>query len=110
MAITEIATVAEIPEGRPGNSIFVSVNDLGNGRLAVDLRRWYQDDAEEWKPTSKGISIPTQYLDAVIAGLQEARDRQDVGDAISAPAPARTPGVKKVVTPTKKATTKRARR
>jgi hypothetical protein len=109
MAITEIATVAEVPEGRPGNSIFVSVNDLGNGKLAVDLRRWYQDDAEEWKPTSKGISIPTQYLNDVIDGLIEARDREDVQEAIAAPAAKRTPGVKKVVTPTKKAT-KRTRR
>lgn len=95
MAITEIATIAEIPEGRPGNSIFVSLNDTGNGRMAVDVRRWYVGDDNEWRPTQKGISLPVQYLSTVIDALQTAIDREDVVEAIGSASKPVGPPVKK---------------
>jgi len=41
------------------------------GRRYLDLRIYYQDDAGEWKPTRKGVSLSTDFMpelkEAVIA-------------------------------------------
>ena len=32
------------------------------GRRYLDLRIYYQDDAGEWKPTRKGVSLSTDFM------------------------------------------------
>lgn len=53
----------------------VSVNEF-NGARALDLRRfYYNDDAEMYQPTPKGIRIPLTAAPEVVTALHEARDR-----------------------------------
>jgi hypothetical protein len=107
MTITALADIAEIPAGGAGNSIFVTINDLGNDKVAVDVRRWYVGDDEEWHPTSKGISISTLHLDAIIEALQEARSNDFVAAKIDAPAPTKVKGAVKKVRGVKTPATRR---
>lgn len=76
MAIKELAIIAEI-NTRPDNQIRVVLNDTGNGNLAIDVRRWYVGDDEEWHPTGKGISIPFKHADEVYAAIGEAMVHPD---------------------------------
>lgn len=43
------------------------------GREVVDIRVWFQDDGGQWKPSGKGVQFDENRLEAVIAGLQQAR-------------------------------------
>jgi hypothetical protein len=53
------------------------------GRRYLDLRIYYQDDAGEWKPTRKGVSLSTDFMpelkEAVMA-LEKALE-EEVDDA-----------------------------
>ena len=49
-------------------SIVISENSF-NGREFIDLRVFYED-ADELKPTKKGVAISVDKLSEVIAGLQ----------------------------------------
>jgi len=83
MAITEVENVAQINDTRPGNAIFVSINETGKDRYAVDVRRWYIGDDEEWHPTTKGISIPAARLSAVLDAIQAAAGHEVFSGAVS---------------------------
>ena len=57
------------------------------GRRYLDLRIYYQDDAGEWKPTRKGVSLSTDFmpeLKTAVAALEAAL----VEEEAEAPAPA----------------------
>ncbi|MCR4403860.1 MAG: transcriptional coactivator p15/PC4 family protein [Candidatus Acetothermia bacterium] len=41
------------------------------GREYLDLRNFYLDENNEWKPTRKGIAIPTELYEELMAALQE---------------------------------------
>lgn len=113
MAITTIADIGEVETGQPGNSIFISLNDTGNSRLSLDVRRWYvagegHEKEGEWLPTGKGISIPVGKVQSIIDFLTEGLEHPDV---VAALAPKDAAPVKKAagkkVTPRKAAARKR---
>lgn len=41
------------------------------GREYLDLRNFYLDENDEWKPTRKGIAIPLELYDELMAALKE---------------------------------------
>lgn len=41
------------------------------GREYLDLRNFYLDENNEWKPTRKGIAIPLELYDDLMAALKE---------------------------------------
>lgn len=54
------------------------------GRRYLDLRIYYQDDQGEWKPTRKGVSLSTDFMDelkeavgAMEAALKEEEKESD---------------------------------
>ena len=117
MAIIELATLAEVPQSQEGNSIFVCLNDAGNGALRVDVRRWFVGDDGEWHPTQKGISLTADsiqpVIDALVAGKKDIEARVKATAAAtkkSAPvkAAAPKPSTNGAKAPAKKATPKAA--
>lgn len=54
------------------------------GRRYLDLRIYYQDDAGEWKPTRKGVSLSTDFMpelkEAVLALENALNDEDDEGE------------------------------
>ena len=53
------------------------------GRRYLDLRIYYQDDAGEWKPTRKGVSLSTDFmpeLKEAVACLEKALE-EEIDDA-----------------------------
>lgn len=41
------------------------------GREYLDLRNFYLDENDEWKPTRKGIAIPTELYEDLMTALNE---------------------------------------
>ena len=39
----------------------------------LDIRNFYETDEGEWKPTRKGIAVPVDLYDDLMAGLGEAK-------------------------------------
>jgi len=39
----------------------------------LDIRNFYETDEGEWKPTRKGIAVPVELYDELMAGLGEAK-------------------------------------
>ena len=39
----------------------------------LDIRNFYETDEGEWKPTRKGIAVPVDLYDELMAGLGEAK-------------------------------------
>jgi hypothetical protein len=40
-------------------------------REYLDLRNFYLDENDEWKPTKKGIAVPVELYEDLMAALQE---------------------------------------
>ena len=38
----------------------------------LDIRTWYQNDKDEWKPTKKGIIIPLNKIEELKKGIDKA--------------------------------------
>lgn len=53
-----------------GNSIIKVSKQTYNGKDYIDIRKMYQDENEEWKPTKKGISFNPELLKEIIKALQ----------------------------------------
>ena len=43
------------------------------GRDYLDIRNFFETESGEWKPTRKGIAIPVELYDDLMAALEEAR-------------------------------------
>lgn len=44
-------------------------------RRLIDVRVWSQDrETEEWRPTAKGIAVPTELYDALLAAIEQVGD------------------------------------
>lgn len=41
------------------------------GKDYIDIRKFYQDENEEWKPTRKGVTFPPELKDQLTKALQE---------------------------------------
>lgn len=68
MAITEIAVLYSKPIGKRGDVLQVRVVNTGAAEM-IDVRKFYVDDADELRPTSKGIMLLPADWQAVIASL-----------------------------------------
>ena len=55
-----------------GNRIHVRISRFKD-RDYLDIRNYYEDDAGEWKPTRKGISVPVEFYDDVMKALTAAK-------------------------------------
>ena len=55
-----------------GNRIHVRISRFKD-RDYLDIRNYYEDDAGEWKPTRKGISVPVEFYDDVMKALVSAK-------------------------------------
>jgi len=110
MAITELESLAQIDLAQPGNAVFVSLNDVGSGKVAVDVRRWYVGDDEEWHPTTKGISIPAQMVQQIAEVLTDATQNPRLIDALNAASKPSKPVAKKVATTVKRAPKRTSKR
>ena len=56
-----------------GNRIHVRISQFKD-RDYLDIRNYYEDDAGEWKPTRKGIAVPVEFYDELMASLAGAKD------------------------------------
>lgn len=75
--------MAEEARSDPGEERLIRAFDRGagqqlqvrlvtfRGREYLDLRNFYLDENDEWKPTRKGIAIPLELYDELMAALKE---------------------------------------
>lgn len=59
-------------ERNPTEIVRVGINSY-KGKEYVDMRIYYKDDAGEWKPTKKGVTVVPEKLDAFLTLLGEAK-------------------------------------
>lgn len=58
--MTEDKVVASFKRN-PTEEVRAGIKEF-KGRNYIDIRIYYLDDKEEWKPTRKGISLSTEYM------------------------------------------------
>lgn len=63
--------VVKIIDKGLGGRIYVRLSRFRE-RDYLDIRNFYETDDGEWKPTRKGIAIPAELFDELIAALKEA--------------------------------------
>lgn len=49
-------------EKREGERVRIGFSDF-EGREYIDIRQYYQNEEEEWRPTKKGVTLPIESLD-----------------------------------------------
>ena len=60
-------------ERNPTERLRISLENF-KGRDYVDLRIYYQDDAGEWRPTKKGVTLSPEKVDEAMEILQKVKD------------------------------------
>ena len=68
---TDEVLVQAIDKGL-GNRIHVRLSRFRD-RDYLDIRNFYETDDGEWKPTRKGIAVPVELYDELMAALAEAK-------------------------------------
>jgi len=56
-----------------GKDIRVQAEEF-KGRWYVSIRRWYQDNEGEWRPTRKGINMKLDEWDEFLGQLHKIRE------------------------------------
>jgi hypothetical protein len=59
-----------------GERIHVRVSQF-KGRVYLDVRNFYEDDAGEWKPTRKGVSVPVELYEQLQQAILQAKPEID---------------------------------
>lgn len=73
--------LAEIQKNNRGDFVIASkITNKNTGSVSVDIRQYYTNDADEVKPTSKGIRINTELLPELLAGLVKALEADEMID------------------------------
>lgn len=49
--------------------IVLKLSDF-RGKKYLDIRKWYEDDEGEWKPTRKGLTLPLENVPELVKELQ----------------------------------------
>jgi len=60
-------------EKGPGTRIHVRLSRFRD-RDYLDIRNFYETEDGEWKPTRKGIAIPVEFYDELMAALAQAKE------------------------------------
>jgi len=60
----------------PGNRIHVRLSKFRE-RNYLDIRNFYETEGGEWKPTRKGISVPIEFYEDLMAALGKAKTEID---------------------------------
>ncbi len=68
---TDEQLVKVIDKG-PGGQIHIRLSRFRE-RDYLDIRNFYQTEEGEWRPTRKGIAIPVEMYDELMAALTEAK-------------------------------------
>lgn len=68
--MTEEERLIKAFERGPGQQIQIRLTTF-RGREYLDLRNFYLDENNEWKPTRKGIAIPTELYEDLMTALNE---------------------------------------
>ena len=63
----------EFPVSKNGDIKVVVSKATKSGRDHINIRRWYQDENGEFRPTSKGLTIPFKDLEQLQEILQAMR-------------------------------------
>lgn len=61
-------------ERNPTERLRVSIENF-KGREYVDVRIYYQDKEEEWRPTKKGVTVAPEKTEEFIALINEAHKK-----------------------------------
>jgi len=69
---TDEILVRAIDKGM-GNRIHVRLSRFRD-RDYLDIRNFYEDDNGDWKPTRKGVAIPVDLYDELMAALAAAKE------------------------------------
>jgi len=77
MAEAEERLIKAIERG-PGQQIQVRLTTF-RGREYLDLRNFYLDENDEWRPTKKGIAVPVELYEELMAALKEAGEALEEG-------------------------------
>jgi hypothetical protein len=67
--------IVAVPLGKNGTSggaLVVSASTY-EGRKSLDLRRYYESEDGELRPTGKGVRIPAQHVAGLLEALEEYR-------------------------------------
>jgi hypothetical protein len=73
--------LATIQKNSRGDFVIVSkVTNKNSGNSSIDIRQYYTNDADEVKPTSKGVRFSTEELLEIMTGLVNALEPDEVDD------------------------------
>ena len=79
--------LAQIQKNNRGEYVIATkITNKTSGAVSVDIRQYYTNEADELKPTSKGIRINTELLPDLLNGLVralEANEMMDLSDMLS---------------------------
>lgn len=79
--------LAQIQKNNRGEYVIATkITNKTSGAVSVDIRQYYTNEADEVKPTSKGIRINTELLPELLNGLVkalEANEMMDLSDTLN---------------------------
>lgn len=68
--------LVKVIEKGPGGQIHIRLSRFRD-RDYLDIRNFYQTEAGEWRPTRKGIAVPVEFYDELMAALTAAKPMID---------------------------------
>jgi len=68
--------LVKVIEKGPGGQIHIRLSRFRD-RDYLDIRNFYQTEAGEWRPTRKGIAVPVELYDELMAALTAAKPMID---------------------------------
>lgn len=79
--------LAQIQKNNRGEFVIATkITNKTSGSVSVDIRQYYTNEADEVKPTSKGIRINAELLNDLLSGLVcalEANEMMDLADKLN---------------------------
>jgi hypothetical protein len=73
--------LANVQKNSRGDFIIASkVTNKNSGNSSIDIRQYYTNDADEVKPTSKGVRFSTESLLDIVTGLVDALEPDEIDD------------------------------
>ena len=73
-------TLGEIMVNRRGTEEIRVDRIVSDGEVYYDVRRWYMDDNDDFKPTQKGVRLSKEMTKAILKLLNHELDGGESGD------------------------------